>query len=86
MTFYDTRTASLLDLLLARPLQMRESSYSAPLATHALIKENFERNGAIVRDVPRLAFGGAHLADPERDWAADVLGRVAAGMVGGLRC
>jgi peptide/nickel transport system permease protein len=84
VTFYDTRTTSLLDLLLAGPLQMRETSYSAPLGTHALIKENFERNGAIVRDVPRLAFGGVHLADPERDWAADVLGRVALGMVGGL--
>ena len=35
----------------------------------AASKENFERDGAIVRDVPRLAFGGAHLADPERDWA-----------------
>jgi len=84
VTFYDTRTASLLDLLLARPLQMRESSYSAPLATHGLIKQNFERDGAIVRDVPRLEFGGAHLAEPERDRAADVLGRVALGMVGGL--
>ncbi|MFI4929184.1 MAG: ABC transporter permease [Burkholderiales bacterium] len=83
VTFYDTRTVSLLDLLLARPLQMREASYSAPLATHALLKENFERDGAIVREVPRLKFGGAHLADPERDWAGDVLGRVAAGMATG---
>jgi peptide/nickel transport system permease protein len=84
VTFYDTRTTSLLDLLLSRPLQMRESSYSAPLATHALILQNFERNGVIVRDVPRLEFGGAHLADPERDWASDVLGQVMRGAAGGL--
>jgi peptide/nickel transport system permease protein len=82
-TFYDTRTSSLLDLLLAQPLQMRESSYSAPLATHALIKANFERDGVMVRDVPRLMFGGAHLSDPERDWAPDVLGRIAVGVIAG---
>ena len=29
-----------------RQLAMREATYSAPLATHALIKQNFERNGA----------------------------------------
>ena len=83
-TFYDTRTDSLLDLLLARPLQMRESTYSAPLATHALIKQNVERDGVTVRELPRLKFGGAHLADPERDWAGDVLRRVASGLVGAL--
>ncbi|MFO1221471.1 MAG: ABC transporter permease [Burkholderiaceae bacterium] len=81
-TFYDTRTTSLLDVLLARPLAMRESSYSAPLATHALLKQNFERGGATVREVPRLKYGGAHLADPERDWARDVWLRLAAGVAG----
>lgn len=81
-TFYDTRTTSLLDVLLARPLAMRESSYSAPLATHALLKQNLERGGATVREVPRLKYGGAHLADPERDWARDVARRVAAGVAG----
>ncbi|HVO08626.1 MAG TPA: ABC transporter permease [Burkholderiaceae bacterium] len=84
VTFYDTRTTSLLDLLLARPLAMRESSYSAPLATHALLKQNVERDGVTVREVPRLRFGGAHLADPARDWASDVLGRVAGGAAAGL--
>ena len=83
VTFYDTRTTSLLDLLLSRPLAMRESSYSAPLSTHGLLKENFERDGVTVREVPRLQFGGAHLADPERDWARDVSGRVLAGLLAG---
>src|SRR5262249_5231795 len=76
VTFYDTRTASLLDLLLARPLAMRETSYSAPLATHALFKQAVERNGTMVREVPRLDFGGAHLEDPGRDWAGDVVARI----------
>jgi len=84
VTFYDTRTTSLLDVLLAQPLSMRESTYSAPMATHALLKQNFERDGVTVHEVPRLKFGGAHLADPERDWAGDVLGRLAAGVAGGL--
>ena len=30
--FYETRTESVLDLLLARQIEMRETSYSAPLA------------------------------------------------------
>ena len=63
---------------------MREASYSAPLATHALIKQNFERDGATVRELPRLAFGGAHLDDPERDWRPDVTRRVLAGLVAGV--
>ena len=66
-----------------RPLQMRESTYSAPLATQSLLKETVERDGASVREFPRLAFGGAHLKDPERDWAPDVLQRVLRGLAGG---
>ena len=49
--FYDPRTVSLLDVLLAEPLSMRETTYSAPLgharADHA---RNFERNGGTVRE------------------------------------
>ncbi|MBE7418589.1 MAG: ABC transporter permease [Ideonella sp.] len=79
-TFYETRTESLLDLVLARPLAMRESSYSRPLATHGLLKQNLERNGQSVRETPRLQFGGAHLRDPEADWAGDIALRVAGGL------
>jgi peptide/nickel transport system permease protein len=78
--FYDPHTVSLLDVLLARPLSMRETTYSAPLATHALIKQNFERNGATVREVPRLAFGGAHLQDSERERRSDITRRVLIGL------
>jgi peptide/nickel transport system permease protein len=82
--FYEPRTESLLDVVLARPLAMREASYSAPMATHALIKQNFERNAVTVREVPRLTFGGAHLQDPEREWWPDVTRRVVNGIVFGL--
>ena len=81
--FYDPHTESLLDLVLARPLSMRETSYSAPLATHGLIKQNFERNGATVREVPRLTYGGAHLADPPQEQGPDVTRRVLNGWVFG---
>ena len=82
--YYATSTESVLDLLLARPIAMRESNYSAPLATVGFTKEPVERNGEVVRDHPRLQHGGAHLADPERDWLPDVLGRAAIGALGGL--
>jgi len=80
-TFYGTQAESLLDLALARPLSMRESSYSAPLATHGLIKQNLERDGQSVREVPRLAHGGAHLRDAKADWAGDVSKRVLLGLL-----
>ena len=82
--FYDSRTESLLEVALARPLAMRESSYSAPLATHGFHKEPIDVDGTITRDHRRLEHGGAHLADPERDWGRDVAQRVAIGLAGGL--
>ena len=82
--FYDSRAESLLDLALARQLAMTETSYSEPLATQGMIKENLVQGGRPVRDFPRLAHGGAHLRDPTRDWAADVMQRVAGGLAAGL--
>ena len=82
--YYATSTESVLDLLLARPIQMRESNYSAPLATTGFNKEAVAQGVAIVRAKPRLQHGGAHLQDPVKDWLPDVLGRTAAGLIGGL--
>jgi peptide/nickel transport system permease protein len=82
--FYDTRTESILDLVLARQLAMRETSYSAPLATHGHTKEALEVDGRSGRDFPRLKHGGAHLKDPQREWAGDVATRATVGAVGGL--
>ncbi|KQY88341.1 ABC transporter permease [Pelomonas sp. Root1444] len=82
---YDTRTLSVLDLLLERQAGMREVSYSVPLGTHGFNKESVvAADGQVKRDYPRLQFGGAHLSDPGTQWAGDVAGRVALGLAGGL--
>jgi peptide/nickel transport system permease protein len=77
----DGRTTSLLDSVLARPLAMREVSYSAPLACYGFQKETLP---AGQRGFPRLKFGCKHLEQPEQDWLPDVLGRAALGLGGGL--
>jgi peptide/nickel transport system permease protein len=82
--FYDPRAESLLDVALSRQIAMRESTYSAPLAYLAHIKQTFTRNGEPVRDYPRLEHGGAHLKDPARDWQGDVVARAVRGAAGGL--
>jgi peptide/nickel transport system permease protein len=82
---YDTRTLSALDLLLERQIAMREVSYSMPLGTQGFNKHSVaDAQGRVVRDHPRLKFGGAHLEDPAREWAADVGTRVALGLGGAL--
>ncbi len=70
-TRYSSQVLSLLDVALA-PLRTRaEKSYSAPLATHAYVKESIERDGGVDRVHVRLRHGGSHLADPA-DRHADV--------------
>ncbi len=83
-TFYATTTESVLDLLMARQIAMRETGYSEPLEVIGLTKETIERDGQPMRDFPRLKFGGAHLSDPATQWAGDVALRTALGAVGGL--
>jgi peptide/nickel transport system permease protein len=81
---YSPVTESLLDVVLARQIATRETGYSRPLDWLAFAKEPTERDGKIVRDFPRLKYGGAHLRDPEREWAGDVARRVALGALAGL--
>lgn len=82
---YDTRTLSLLDLLLERQTDMREVSYSVPLGTQGFNKEStVDAQGEVHRAYPRLKFGGGHLADPTVQWAPDVLLRSALGLFIGL--
>ena len=81
--YYDARVESLLDVLLARQLAMRESSYSEPLATEGFAKEAVTREGQTLRVHPRLQHGGAHLADPARERDADIVRRALAGAAGG---
>ncbi len=81
---YDTRTLSLLDVVLARQIEMRETTYSAPLAYLGLDKQSVGVEGRTVREHPRLQFGGAHLADPPTQWAGDVTRRALGGAAAGL--
>ena len=81
---YDTRTRSTLDLLLSELVDSREATYSRPLAFVGFTKESVEVYGQVKRVAPRLVHGGAHLKDPERQWAADVLERAASGALLGF--
>ncbi len=81
--FYETRTESVLDLVLARQIAMRETSYSAPLAYQGFNKDSVAHGSEIVREFPRLAFGGAHLTDPATQWSGDVIRRGLTGLAGG---
>ncbi len=83
---YDTRVQSLLDAVLQRQIDGREKTYSKPLATHSFTKESETVNGQVQRVAPRLLQGGAHLKDPVRDWAADVLLRALVGALAGAAC
>ena len=80
---YSTRTESLLDVLLARQIEGRETSYSAPLAIRGFTKDSVEVNGQIERIYPRLKHGGERLAD-ESNWAGDVAMRALVGLGLGL--
>ncbi len=76
---------SLLDHLLTPLRERQEKTYSAPLATHLYSKENIEQpDGGMVRDYPRLKYGGAHLQDPQREWAADVAWTTVIGLQEGV--
>ena len=83
-TFHATQTESLLDALLARQVEMRETDHSKPLAFMSLKKEAFERDGKPVRDYARLRHGGVHLVNPETQWTADLLARASMGAGIGL--
>jgi peptide/nickel transport system permease protein len=78
---YSVEVLSVFDLI-ATPLRSRpEKTYSAPLATHLFAKETVELpDGSQARVFPRLAHGGAHLADPQADWSGDVIRRAVAGV------
>jgi len=85
---YATRTFSVLDAMLMRPLLAVEKTYSAPLAYASFSREPMVVDGVQQRVFPRLTYGGAHLRDPQRDWLRDVLARgiggAAAGVLGAL--
>ncbi|HTN49686.1 MAG TPA: ABC transporter permease, partial [Burkholderiaceae bacterium] len=82
---FATRTISPLDVLLRHAIDAREKTYSVPLAYWSFQRENTVIDGREVRQFPRLAHGGAHLQDPEREWTADLVARSLRGVLwGGL--
>jgi len=77
---------SLLDLWLTPLRERDEKTYSAPLAIHAFVKEAIEQSdGTLIRDYPRLVWGGRHLADPN-DRVGDITARALLGALAGLAC
>jgi peptide/nickel transport system permease protein len=73
---YAVEVLSVLDRIAERLRTQKATTYSAPLATHRYTKELITLpDGRQVRDYPRLKYGGAHLRDPEREWARDVATR-----------
>ncbi len=81
---YDSRTRSVLDVVLADLLAARESTYSRPLAYVGFTKESLLVDGVVQRVAPRLAFGGSHLEDPERQWLGDIAVRTSQGLFVGF--
>jgi len=81
---YSPEVLSVFDKLV-EPLRLHtEKTYSAPLAVTLYARESLtDAQGRVVRDYPRLEYGGAHLADvAQRD--GDVLRRAASGGWAGL--
>ncbi|HEY5993994.1 MAG TPA: ABC transporter permease [Gallionellaceae bacterium] len=84
-TQYSPEVLSVLDALAAGLRTRTEKTYSAPLATQLYAMESIETpDGKVARGYPRLKSGGAHLADPEHEWAGDVVRRSLVGVAGGL--
>jgi len=78
---HSSEVLSLFDVLVGPLRTQKEKTYSAPLATHLYVREAVEGPGGNTQRVhPRLRYGGAHLADPERDWLSDVAARILHGV------
>lgn len=80
---YAVEVLSAFDALVGTLRTEQEKTYSAPLAMHLYAKEFVEREGRVVREFPRLKYGGAHLAD-ESARGPDILRRVLLGIAQGL--
>ncbi len=84
-TVYSPEVLSVFDKLVSGLRSRTEKTYSAPLTAYLYAKESMEApGGKILRDYPRLKYGGAHLADPQRELVGDVAKRALLGAAGGL--
>jgi peptide/nickel transport system permease protein len=84
---FSPQVLSLLDLWLTPLRERQEKTYSAPFATHLYAKETVElADGRVVRDYPRLQWGGSHLEDPHGERGLDILLIGLRGLAAGLFC
>jgi peptide/nickel transport system permease protein len=84
-TVYSAEVLSVFDALAKGIKSRSEKTYSAPLAAYLYAKESMEMpDGKILRDYPRLRYGGIHLADPQHELLGDVLKRAVIGALAGL--
>lgn len=82
---YSPEILSLLDAWLTPLREHQEKTYSEPFATRLYVKESIELpDGALVRDYPRLKWGGAHLADPDAGRLDDILQTGSIGLLEGI--
>jgi peptide/nickel transport system permease protein len=82
---YSPEVLSVFDHLVEGLRTRTEKTYSAPLAVYLYARESIELpDGKVVRDYPRLKYGGAQLTDPQRDWLGDVVRRALTGAGAGL--
>jgi peptide/nickel transport system permease protein len=82
---YAPEVLSLLDVMLSGLRERQETTYSAPFATHLFVKEALTQpDGSLAREFPRLEYGGAHLADPQRQRGLDITWRALWGLIQGL--
>jgi peptide/nickel transport system permease protein len=81
---YAASSLSILDRICASLRERTEKTYSAPLATRLFSKETMKvADGRVVRDYPRLMYGGTHLDESETA-AADILLRMSGGLLIGI--
>ncbi|BBE51563.1 Putative peptide transport permease protein [Ferriphaselus amnicola] len=84
-TIYSPEVLSAFDAVVSGLRSHTEKTYSAPLAAYLYSKESFETaDGKVLRDYPRLKYGGAHLSDPQHDLVGDVVQRATVGAALGL--
>jgi peptide/nickel transport system permease protein len=83
-TVYSPEVLSVFDKLLTPLRTHTEKTYSSPLAVTLYAKESISgADGNVLRDYPRLRYGGAHLTNVQQH-DEDVLGRGLKGALAGL--
>ena len=84
---YSTEVLSALDIIMTPMRTQVEKTFSAPLATQLYSKETIQyEDGSAQRVYPRLKYGGAHLKDPENDYASDIRAKLFNSFVIWLLC